>query len=477
MRTKLPVFFYNQGRGYYDRGLYDAAIVSFKKSLKINPRIAIVHCSMADAYMEKKMQDEAIEEYKKTIQLNPNYIYAYRALSHIYWTRQMYEEALDQLKQAEILNPANQEIKELQEEISSEYMADCLNKGIDSFLAGDRFKADALLDKVLEIKPDSAFANYTLAYFYFAEKKYEETERLLDKVIQIDSQFWPAYKLLGDIYFEKGIYEKAVSEYKTALTLNYNNPNLHNELGLALVQMERYEEAIMHLQEALKLDPNNLNIRYSLASTFRDKGMFEEAISEHKKITENQKDYPNLYNDLGDIYSQQGKIQEALEAYQNEISYDRRRISLNPDDPVALNNLAYALTGIGEYNQAKEIVEKILILQPNYRQAYLTLAKIYEKLGNSKEALVALAKAKSISIQANFINRDIARLKKKLKPSFDTVFLPVDTVYLKNGRQIKGRIKKEDGEKVILEVQIGNTIGDMTFYRNAIERIEKASKY
>lgn len=53
-RQKLGVLFYNQGRAYYDRGLYDNAILSFKKSLKINPNVAIVHCSMADAYMEKR---------------------------------------------------------------------------------------------------------------------------------------------------------------------------------------------------------------------------------------------------------------------------------------------------------------------------------------------------------------------------------------------------------------------------------------
>jgi len=474
-RIKLAAFYYNQGNDYYERGLYEESIVSFKKSLKIIPSIANTHYMLANAYMERNMQDKAIEAYKKTIQIDPRYTRAYCALSQIYRTNQMYQDAVNQLQQAESIAPSNQEIKKLLNDISFEYIADCLDKGTNSFLAQDKPKAYALLNKALEIKPDFAFTHYTLAYFYFADHNYTEAEAQLNRVIQIDSQFWPAYKLLGDIYFQKGIYKIAINKYQAALALNYNDATLHNDLGLALVQMEQYDEAIVYLQEALRLDPKNLNIRYSLASTYRDKGRFNEAISEYKKLAHFQPDYPNLYNDLGDIYRQQGKNKEALEAYYEEINYNQRRLSTNPNDTVMLNNLAYAFNGIGEYNKAKEIIEKVLALQPNYRQAYLTLSKIYENLGNFKEALAASAKAKVLSTQTHFIDRDIVRLNKELELSDDMAFFAPDTIYLKNGRKIKGRIKEEDEEKIILEVKLGNVIGNLIFYRNTIGQIVRSA--
>jgi len=472
--AKLAVFFHNKGCEYYDRNLYDEAIAYFKKSLIINSEVAVTHYNLANAYMEIKKEDEAIEEYKKTIQIAPSYIQAYCALSQIYRSRQMYEEALIQLKQAEIAIPSNQEIKKFLGEISFEYMTDCLDRGTESFLAGDKQKAYVLLNKALKINPGFAFTHYTLAYFYFTDHNYNEAEAGLNKTIELNSQFWSAHKLLGDIYFEKGDYENAINEYKRALTLNYNDPALNNDLGLVLMQMERYDEALVYLKEAIKLDPDNLNIRYSLASVYRDNEMISEAIEEYKKVIRYQPDYPNVHNDLGDIYRRLGKDKESLEEYKKEIEYCQAKLAINPNDPIMLNNLAYALNGIGENNKAKEIIDKLIDSQPNYRQAYLTLAKINEKLGNFNKIIATLEKAKGLSVQTNFIDRDIDRVKKELRSS-GSGFMAVDTIYLKNGRQIKGRIKEEDEEKVIIEVQLGNVIGSLTFYRNMIERIIKSS--
>jgi tetratricopeptide (TPR) repeat protein len=471
---KLAVLFYNKGCDYYDRGLYKEAVVSFEESLKINPSSAIAYYMLANAYIQRNMQDKAIEAYKKTIQIDHNYVQAYSALSQIYRINQRYEEALNQLKEAEGAGLSNQEIKKLWGEISFEYMADCLDRGTDAFLAGDRQKAYALLNKALEIKSDFAYTHYTLAYFYFTEQNYSEAERHLNEALKINPQFWSAYKLLGDIYFQKGAYERAIAQYKEALLLNYNNAGLNNDLGLALVQLERYSDAISSLKEALRLDPGNLNIRYSLASTYRDKGMLAEAIAEYKKIVELRQDYPNLYNDLGDIYKQQGRNKEALDAYHREIEYDQRRLLDNANNTITLNNLAYALNGIGEYDKAKETIGKALILEPNYRQAYLTLAKINEGSGNFNKAIATLEKAKRLSTQTHFIDSDIQRIKSDLRLPTTETLLALDTVYLKNGRQIKGRIKEEDKEKVILEVSLGNTTGSLTFYRNMIELIVKS---
>lgn len=472
LRLKIAPFYYNRGNEYYERRLYEKATAYFRKSLRFNPSMAITHYMLANAYMERNMQDKAIESYKETIRIDPRYIGAYCALGQIYRDNQMYQEALALLKEAEGITSSNQEIKKLLDEVSFEYMADCLDKGTDLFLSGDKLRAYALIKEAVEARPEFGYTHYTLAYLYFNEHNYGEAEKILNKAVELDPKFWPAYKLLGDICFQKGLYEEAIRKYQVALALDYNNAVLHNDLGLALMQMERYAEALVYLKEAIRLDPGNLDIRYSLASTYRDRGMLNESISEYKKIIQVRQDYPNLYNDLGDIYILQKKKEEALEAYQKEIDYSRRRLSANPDDPAILNNLAYAINGLGEHNKAKEIIGKVLALYPKYRQAYLTLAKIHEKLGNSKETLALLAHAKTLSGQVNFIDRDIVRVKRELK-SLDAGFVPTETIYLKNGRHIEGRIQGEDKEKVILEVILGNARGNLTFYRNAIERIQK----
>lgn len=61
-------------------------------------------------------------------------------------------------------------------------------------------------------------------------------------------------------------------------------------------------------------------------------------------------------------------------------------------------------------------------------------------------------------------------LTKELSLRDDAEFF-ADTVYLKNGRQISGRLKEEDEEKVVLEIKVGLVLGNITLYRNTIDKV------
>lgn len=466
--TKLAILYYNRGAKYYDRGLYEEAIGYFNKSLRINSKVAMVHYTLANAYMGKGMPDEAIKEYRKTIEVDPGYIKAYRRLAQAYLDRNMYNEAINLLKEAEGKFPADQEINKLLRAALFEYAVEYLSGGIDAFLAGDKQKAFSLLNKAAEIKPDFVYTRYTLGYFYYSEDNLDLAEAKLNEAIKIDSGYWPAYKLLGNIYFEKGNYQRAIEWYKQALALNYNDAILYNDLGLALMETERYSEAIIYLKEALKLDPNNINIRYSLASVSRDESRFQDAVSEYKNVINIQPEYPKVHNDLGDIYKQQGRDSDALNEYHKEIDNADKRLTLNENDAAALNDLAHAYNGIKEYDKARVIIRKAIAIQPDYRDAYLTLAKIQENLGEDEAALATLNKAKTMFGQVKFIDRDMLALKNKQD---QLIFIYSDKVYLKNGRMFEGIIKEETDEKIILEVRIGTSQGLITIYRDNIKSI------
>jgi len=476
-RNWLAVYYCNQGSNYYNRGLYKEAAGSFKKSLAINPSVAMVHNNLAFAYREINMADKAIEEYRDTIRIDPRHIRAYVGLSKVYWESARYEEALILLKEAAAKFPNNPEIEKLSDSISFEYMAYCLDKGIEVFFAGDQKKARGLLSKALEIKPDFAYAYYTLGYFCYAENNYQEAESALNKAVQVDPRYWPAYKLLGDIYMEKRDYKEAISKYGVALNLNHESASINNDLGLALMQVERYKEAAGYLKEAVRLQPGNLDIQGSLANVYKDMGLFDQAASEYKKIILRQPDYPNMHNDLADCYKELGRKDEALAEYQIEIGFSGKKLLTSRDDAVILNSLAYAYNGVGNYKEAEGNINKALALQPGYREAYLTLAKIQENAGKNTEALAALAKARSLSRETGFIDRDIARIKKESQQAFKNKapFLPSDIVYLKNGRRLAGVIKSESGGQVILEAYVGDFTVTTTLPRGEIERIFKFS--
>jgi len=476
-RNWLAVYYCNQGSNHYNRGAYQEAAGSFKKSLAINSSVAMVHYNLACAYREINMDEQAIGEYRNTIRIDPKYSRAYTGLSKLYWEDKKHEEALALLKQASAKLPYDQEIEKLSDAISFEYMTYCLDKGIDVFLSGNQKMARDLLNKALEIRPDFAYAHYTLGYFYYAENNYKEAEEALNRALQADSRYWPAYKLLGDICMEKGDYKEAVTKYSVALNLNRESASVNNDLGLALMQMEHYKEAAGYLKEALRLQPGSIDIQCSLANVYKDMGLFGQAASEYEKIILRKPDYPNVHNYLADSYKELGRKDEALAAYQREINISQKKILTSPNSAVTINSLAYAYNGMGNYKEAEGAIHRALALQPGYREAYLTLAKIQENAGNNTEAVASLAKARSLSRETGFIDRDIDRIKKESLQAFKNKasFLPSDIVYLKNGRRLAGVIKSENGKQVVLEAYVGGSSVTTVLPRGEIERIFRSS--
>ncbi len=469
-RPKLSAFFNNKGAICYNLNLYEEAISYFEKSLKVKLS-SVAHCNLAHTYMELEQEDAAIKEYKKSIQGKPENANAHLALSRIYSNRQMYEEAFGFLKRAKAEFPAEIAIRKAYEEITFEYMLNYINKGIKAYSAGDKIKAYALLGKALEIGSSYTQPYYFLSYFYVADNKYSQAEALLEKVLRIKPDFFSAYMLFGDLYYKKGDYEKAISKYKPCLRIDFDNGYLHNNLGLTFMNMECYSKAIVHLEKALEISPNNLIFHYNLASFYRDKGLLDKAVLEYKKVLKNLPEYPHIHNDLGDIYAQQGKKEDAVKEYHIEIENCRKKLKTSPNSVNTLNSIAYAYNKADKPKKAKEIIKGITKQYPYWRQAYLTLAKIEENMGNNSRALVVLNKAKSLSAYSGFIDKDISRLKKILLVK---KIVLLDKIYLKNGRMMEGTIVKETNEKIVLEVYLGKSRGTTTLSRDKIKSITRA---
>lgn len=472
--SKVSKLFCSQGDQYLERSLYKEAISSYSNSIRVNPRLWPAHLGLAEAYRESGDYDGAVREYKATIDINPFDVKAYDNLVYLYSQNGNFQEALEVLKGAENKLPQDKTLKDARERCCFLYFADALSKSTDLFLGRNNKEAISTLKTVFAACPGNALAYYTLGYYYFAEQDYSNAEINLNKALELDPDFYYAYKVLADIYFEKGDAEKALFYAKKAVFLAGGDASNYNNLGLLLMRLERYPEALVYLKKAVSLDPDNLNYIYSLGSVYRDNRMFEQALAQYNKIRVLGDDFPNLHNDLADIYVNLGRPEEAIAEYRREINYCREKLKNSPRDPVALNSYAYALNGINEPDKAKEVAEGLVTLYPRYREAYLTLSLIYEKMHKPDLALKSLEKAKQLSGGERFISEAISRVRREPPAAGKTHPEGNDWVFLKNGRKMRGRIRKETPDKVILEVWLGSTRGEVIFYRDSIERIEKA---
>lgn len=447
-QNKLSAFYNNTGVDLYEKGSYEEAILYFKKSLAIFPNNNVTYLNLANAYKE---------------------------LAKIYLQQKMYPDATTQLKSALALNPADNEIKELLARVSLNEASDYSSKAVDEFLSGNKKYAYELLNKAVTLKTDYAYPHYLLGFFYYAGHKFNAAITELEKVIAVDPQFPLVNKLLGDIYIDNGNYYPAIEQYKLALSLNFNDYISCNNIAIALTQIERYQEALAYIKKASELAPLNPNILYTLASIYRDNNMLKHALSVYEKLS----NYPNVHNDKAGIYTTQGRIKEASLEYNKQIEYCNRKLSVNPYDALNLENLAKAYIGIEDYAKAEMVIHKAISIAPDYKQIYIILADIQKKLGRYNEASTTLEKVSRLpnSPKLKIIKSDISKIKDLAVPVIENKALVyLDKIYLKNGRIIEGIIKSETAGKVVLEVKIGNSTGDMILYNNTIARVLKTKK-
>ncbi len=117
------------------------------------------------------------------------------------------------------------------------------------------------------------------------------------------------------------------------------------------------------------------------ATLLNKRGQADQVITLLEPLKGDKKNTSALFfNELGVAYREKGKLPEAVYSYQ-------RALSLDPENPVVMKNLADVFYLQKEYSKAAEQCQKALRSNPRFHQAHSTLGLAYFRLGKYQEAL------------------------------------------------------------------------------------------
>jgi Flp pilus assembly protein TadD len=103
-------------------------------------------------------------------------------------------------------------------------------------------------------------------------------------------------------------------------------------------------------------DPLSAKEHNDLGVAYEQKGMFDLAEKEYKKAAEKQKDWAIPYFNLGNLSYRKGALKSSEDYYRTALTYE----SNNPD---ILNNLANLLFEEGRREEARDLIERALLIQ------------------------------------------------------------------------------------------------------------------
>jgi tetratricopeptide (TPR) repeat protein len=183
--------------------------------------------------------------------------------------------------------------------------------------------------------------------------------------------------------------------------------------------LERHPEKAQALLEAeLKQEPDSRPVRLLLASFATQQGKFDVAAQQYRWLQSKDPKSVQAYSALGDLYQRQGATEEALVSYekaeelapkdpqvltaiavlesqngqpQQAISTLNKQLAIDPNNALAMNNLAFNLADTGtDLDRALRLAQQVARKFPNDPGVIDTLGWVYVKRGLNSSALQVL---------------------------------------------------------------------------------------
>ncbi|HAW50260.1 TPA: hypothetical protein DCX16_04870, partial [bacterium] len=113
----LSATYRNLGLDYYKKGMYDEAIVKFEKALTLNPNDLLLLDNLGSLYSIKARYSKAISMFRKILEIEPNNLQVRKNLSSAYFNQRRFRDAQQECRYILQINPNDIYAKQMLDEL------------------------------------------------------------------------------------------------------------------------------------------------------------------------------------------------------------------------------------------------------------------------------------------------------------------------------------------------------------------------
>ncbi|MCL2063765.1 MAG: tetratricopeptide repeat protein [Candidatus Cloacimonetes bacterium] len=180
-------------------------------------------------------------------------------------------------------------------------------------------------------------------------------------------------------HFHNRNYESAESMFLRLVSLDRENVDAYYYLGFMQFEQNRFSQAAEYYNQGLELDPESETLLLSLANAYRRQGMRNQAIEALEKVAENRSDVLLYYN-IAILYNETGSIENAMEVLD-------RALSINPEYEEAHKLYAEIAYDNRMFEKAIEHLLIVTEMDPEDEESSRRLALSYQRTGQLDRAI------------------------------------------------------------------------------------------
>lgn len=286
-------------------------------------------------------------------------------------------------------------------------------------------QAEADLKTAMSDAPKSPQAYLMLGELRFKQKRYPEGAALLEQALQNDPNSIPALRGLVAYDLNRKQPAQALARLNAQIAKSPNNSGFYDLLAQFQIQNKNYDQAAVTAQKAMDLNPDDSEAITIYSELQTKNGQAAKAIGAWEQWTKTHPGNAGGLAVLGTLEESSGDTRKAEDLY-------RKALQIQPEQPVASNNLAYLMLQNGEnvdvaltlaqtarrvlpnapntadtlawayyhkgtYGFARDLLEDAIKIDPNSASMQYHLGMVYSKLQDKTNAANHLKKAISLA--------------------------------------------------------------------------------
>ena len=405
------------------QGKSNDAVAALQTAIKSDPNNGVAHYQLGLAYNQQGNLLQAESEWREAVRVRPDLVDGYRALAGVslrrgdmssleqsanqivnfqpgapdgyllragsFMGRHQYPKAEQDIRQALAVAPQSPaplvqmgNLNLMQKNYveagkwyrqgldKDPHSVDALNGLMNVYLAQKQpDKAIAMANGQIAKVPDSsAFYDLLGTALFNSEKDSAAAEAAFKKSLELDPNNMDSLAKLGQVLVSQGSTDEAIARYQQAVQQNPKQDGLYILLGELYETKHDSTNAKQMYQKALEIRVNNPlaanNLAYLMVQTGDN---LDTALSLAQAARRGMSESPNAADTLGWVYYQKGVYRSAIDLFEESLKLAEK--AKQPENPTVQYHLGLAYNKTGDFDQAKQHLQRVLKINPQYPAA------------------------------------------------------------------------------------------------------------
>ena len=381
-------------RLYMKNSNYIEAERVFKKCIKSFPDNAEIMVEYAICLIKDSKYDDAEVELERALSIKPGMVQAFLTCATLYEKTGNTNKQISFMMLAANAAPENFDIR-----LS---LAEQLRK------YGDFTGAINQYDQILAFNPDQETACFSKGLILMKQEKLTEANQCFIRIINNNPSAFDAHFNLASCYYRQGKYAAAINHFRiSSRSKDLANRSLYL-MAQCFSKRNDFDQAIVAMEKLVAIDNKNISYQKAL-------GEFYEGAEEYDMATEIYYDLTLLAPTRSEFWLKLAHCQIKTQDFQKAEKTLNKVFRVEPGHVEGHKVLAELYAAKHLYKEAIEEFQRILMLNENDGDLYLSLAKVYREIDREVDEMEALNQAVSNGKETAAALLRLGELERKFK--------------------------------------------------------------